>query len=56
VPDVLAAGGVFLDQNGALHGSDYASGYKSPLVRSRNRAHGVWLSRGMQPRAQYLMP
>jgi hypothetical protein len=42
VPDVLAAGGVFLDQNGALHGSDYASGYKSPLVRSRNRAHGLF--------------
>ena len=39
MPGILAAGGMFLDQSGALHGSDYASGYKSSLVRSRNRAH-----------------
>jgi hypothetical protein len=29
MPGVLAASGMFLDQSGALHGSDYASGYKS---------------------------
>jgi hypothetical protein len=32
---VLAAGGVFLDQNGALHGSDYASGYTVPGGREQ---------------------
>jgi hypothetical protein len=54
VPGVLAAGRVFLDQNGALHGSDYASGYKSPWF-DHEIVPTVCGLVGMQPRAQYLM-
>jgi hypothetical protein len=54
VPGVLAAGGVFVDQNGSPRASDYASGYQStwfdnPVVPT------VCGLVGMQPRAQYLM-
>jgi subtilisin family serine protease len=53
IPGVLAAGGVYIDQNGQMRASDYASGYKSPwfdvVVPS------VCGLVGMQPRAQYLM-
>jgi len=54
VPGVLAAGGVFLDQTGALHASDYASGYKSPWF-DHEVVPTVCGLVGMQPRAQYLM-
>jgi hypothetical protein len=52
VPGVLAAGGVFLDQNGAVHGSDYASGYKGlvtpiracgPAGATRFPSRGAWI-------------
>jgi subtilisin family serine protease len=54
IPEVLAAGGVFLDAAGHLRASDYASGYDSPWF------NGVVVPTvsglvGMQPRAQYLM-
>jgi subtilisin family serine protease len=54
VPGVLAAGGVFVDQDGQMQASDYASGYRSPWF------DGVIVPTvcglvGMQPRAQYLM-
>jgi subtilisin family serine protease len=54
VPGVLAAGGVFLDQNGGLRASDYASGYESPWF-DREIVPTVCGLVGMQPRAQYLM-
>lgn len=54
IPGVLAAGGAYIDANGHLQASDYASGYKSPWY-----AHVVVPTVcglvGMQPRAQYLM-
>lgn len=53
VPGVLAAGGVFMDENGALRTSDLASAYKSPWFRDRNVPDVCGLS-GMSP-DQYLM-
>jgi subtilisin family serine protease len=54
VPGVLAAGGVYVDQDGQMRASDYASGYRSPWF------DGVVVPAvcglvGIQPRAQYLM-
>lgn len=54
VPGVLAAGGVFLDQNGDLRASDYASGYASPFFAGVNVPTVSGLV-GMRPRAQFLM-
>jgi subtilisin family serine protease len=54
VPGVLAAGGVFMDKNGNLQASDYASGYQS-LWFDRHVVPTVCGLVGMQPRAQYLM-
>jgi subtilisin family serine protease len=53
IPGVLAAGGVFIDQNGQMRASDYASGYKSPWFDVV--VPTVCGLVGMQPRAQYLM-
>jgi hypothetical protein len=64
VPGVLAAGGVFADQSGALRASDYASGYRSPWFNLEQPGGAppvpvvvptVCGLVGMQPRAQYLM-
>jgi subtilisin family serine protease len=54
VPGVLAAGGVFVDQNGNLRASDYASGYQSTWFNNPVIPTVCGLV-GMQPRAQYLM-
>jgi subtilisin family serine protease len=54
VPGVLAAGGVFADQNSNLRASDYASGYDSPWFDNVVVPTVCGLV-GMQPRAQYLM-
>jgi subtilisin family serine protease len=54
VPGVLAAGGVFIDSNGHMRASDYASGYKSPWF-DHVVVPTVCGLVGMQPRAQYLM-
>jgi subtilisin family serine protease len=54
VPGVLAAGGVFVDQNGSLRASDYASGYQSTWFDNHVVPTVCGLV-GMQPRAQYLM-
>jgi subtilisin family serine protease len=51
---VLAAGGVFIDPNGQMRASDYASGYKSPWFDNVVVPTVCGLV-GMQPRAQYLM-
>ena len=53
IPGVLAAGGVYIDQNGQMRASDYASGYKSPWFDVV--VPTVCGLVGMQPRAQYLM-
>jgi subtilisin family serine protease len=54
IPGVLAAGGVFIDANGQMMASDYASGYKSPWFGGVVVPTVCGLV-GMQPRAQYLM-
>jgi subtilisin family serine protease len=54
IPGVLAAGGVFIDPNGQMQASDYASGYKSPWFDDVVVPTVCGLV-GMQPRAQYLM-
>jgi subtilisin family serine protease len=53
-PGVLAAGGVFMDSNGDLRASDYASGYQSTWF-DKHVVPTVCGLVGMQPRAQYLM-
>src|SRR5262249_1113742 len=54
IPGVLAAGGVYIDANGAMKASDYASGYKSPWFDNVVVPTVCGLV-GMQPRAHYLM-
>ncbi len=53
-PDVLSAGGVFMDQDGALTASDYASGFASNIYPGRNVPDVSGLV-GMRPRAAYIM-
>jgi subtilisin family serine protease len=53
-PDVISAGGVFLDESGALRASDYASGFASPVYPGRNCPDLCGLV-GMKPRAAYIM-
>jgi hypothetical protein len=54
VPGVVAAGGVFIDKEGNLIASNYASGYKSPWFDAVTVPTVSGLV-GMTPRAQYLM-
>ena len=54
VPGVLAAGGVFVNENGDIRASDYASGYRSPFFAGVAVPTVCGLV-GMRPRAQYLM-
>ena len=54
VPGVLAAGGVFVDHEGNLIASNYASGYESPWFPGVVVPTVCGLV-GMTPRAQYLM-
>ncbi|HML13447.1 MAG TPA: S8 family serine peptidase [Xanthobacteraceae bacterium] len=54
VPGVLSAGGVFVDGNGEMRASDYASGYKSPWF-DHHVVPTVCGLVGLLPRAQYLM-
>lgn len=53
-PDVISAGGVFVDADGRMNASDYASGFESPLFPGRKVPDVCGLV-GMQPRAQYIM-
>ena len=53
-PDVISAGGVFMDEDGSLMASDYASGFMSniyPGLRVPDLSGLV----GMRPRAIYIM-
>jgi subtilisin family serine protease len=52
-PDVIAAGGVFIDPHGVMHASDYASGFASKVYPGRNVPDLCGLV-GMRPRAMYI--
>jgi subtilisin family serine protease len=52
-PDVIAVGGVFLDQNGAMQASDYASGFASNVFPGRNVPDVCGLV-GVLPHAIYI--
>lgn len=53
-PDVISAGGVFMDANMSLRASDYASGFASNIFPGRNVPDLSGLV-GMQPKAAYIM-
>lgn len=53
-PDVIAAGGVFLQLDGSLQASNYASGFTSTIYANR-RVPDVCGLVGMKPAALYLM-
>jgi len=53
-PDVISAGGVFMDRNGALRASNYASGFVSNIYPGRQSPDVCGLV-GMLPRAAYIM-
>ena len=53
-PDVISAGGVFMDAAGALRASDYASGFTSLVYAGRNAPDLCGLV-GMKPKAAYIM-
>jgi hypothetical protein len=54
VPEVFAAGGVYMNSNMALQASNYASGYKSPFFKDRIVPDACGLV-GLLPRAAYIM-
>jgi hypothetical protein len=53
-PDVISAGGVFMDIDGSLQASNYASGFVSNIYPGRNSPDLCGLV-GMLPRAIYIM-
>ena len=54
VPEVFAAGGVYMGSNMALQASNYASGFQSPFFPSRIVPDACGLV-GLLPRAAYIM-
>ena len=54
MPEVISAGGVHVDEKGAMEASDYASAFASKIYAGRNVPDFCGLV-GMQPRAQYIM-
>jgi subtilisin family serine protease len=54
VPEVFAAGGVFMAASTALQASNYASGFKSPFFHNRVVPDACGLV-GLLPRAAYIM-
>ncbi|MFW6288368.1 MAG: S8 family serine peptidase [Spirochaetota bacterium] len=55
-PDVISAGGVFMDQDGSFRASDYASGFDSEIYTNpRRQVPDLCGLVGMQPRAIYIM-
>ncbi len=54
MPDVISAGGAFVDDKGALKASDYASGFVSKIYAGRVVPDFCGLV-GMQPHADYIM-
>jgi subtilisin family serine protease len=53
-PDVISAGGVFMNPNETLQASNYASGFLSKIYQNR-RVPDVCGLVGMKPRAAYIM-
>jgi hypothetical protein len=53
-PDVISAGGTFMNPDGSMQASDYASGFISPNYPNR-RCPDVCGLVGMQPKAAYIM-
>ena len=54
MPEVISAGGVFVDQNGNMQASDYASAFTSRIYSGRKVPDFCGLV-GMQPHAEYIM-
>lgn len=54
MPDVISAGGVFVDQHGVMQASDYASAFNSKIYAGRHVPDFCGLV-GMQPHAAYIM-
>lgn len=54
MPEVISAGGVHVDEKGAMEASDYASAFASKIYPGRHVPDFCGLV-GMQPRAQYIM-
>ncbi|PFB12931.1 hypothetical protein CN408_29545 [Bacillus cereus] len=54
LPYVISAGGAYVDEDGKLQASDYASGFESTLFPNRDVPDVCGLV-GMQHRAQYIM-
>lgn len=54
MPEVISAGGVFVDENGGLQASDYASAFRSKIYSGRNVPDFCGLV-GLLPRAMYIM-
>jgi subtilisin family serine protease len=54
IPEVFAAGGVYMTSTMALQASNYASGYSSPFFKDRIVPDACGLV-GLLPRAEYLM-
>jgi len=53
-PDVISAGGVYMERNGRLQASDYSSGFKSKIFEKRIVPDLSGLV-GMRPSAAYIM-
>ncbi|WP_242066149.1 S8 family serine peptidase [Brevibacillus laterosporus] len=53
-PDVISAGGVYVDETGRMQASNYSSGFNSRIFPGRKVPDVCGLV-GMQPRAQYIM-
>ncbi|MDT5063718.1 MAG: hypothetical protein QOH63_4177 [Acidobacteriota bacterium] len=54
MPEVISAGGVFVDQQGSMKASDYASAFASKIYSGRNVPDFCGLV-GMKPHADYIM-
>ena len=54
MPEVIAVGGVFMERDGSMRASDYASGFMSNVYAGR-RVPDVSGLVGMRPRAIYIM-
>lgn len=53
-PDVISAGGAFVDEDGSVQAANYASGFQSPIYLGR-RVPDVCGLVGMRPKAIYIM-
>ena len=54
MPEVIAVGGVFMERDGSMRASDYASGFMSNVYPAR-RVPDISGLVGMRPRAAYIM-